>query len=78
MTMPAASHDRIAGAIDSDIGISRFGCEEWTMDKQRFLYIDNLRILLITIVIGIHLSITYGGGGGWYYKEVPQPDLFSV
>lgn len=47
------------------------------MDKQRLLYVDNIRILLITIVIGIHLSITYGGGGGWYYKEVAEPDLFS-
>lgn len=47
------------------------------MEKQRLLYVDNIRILLITLVIGIHLSITYGGGGSWYYKEVEQADLFS-
>jgi glucans biosynthesis protein C len=47
------------------------------MDKQRFLYIDNMRIMLITMVLGVHLSITYGGGGSWYYKEVQQPDVLS-
>ncbi len=47
------------------------------MQKQRILYIDNLRILLISLVIGIHLSITYGGPGSWYYKEVHEPDLLS-
>ena len=45
------------------------------MEKQRLLYVDNLRILLITMVIGVHLSITYGGGGSWSYKEVLQPDI---
>jgi glucans biosynthesis protein C len=47
------------------------------MDKQRFLYVDNMRIMLITMVIGVHLSITYGGGGSWYYKEVQRPDVLS-
>lgn len=37
---------------------------------KRLLYIDNLRIFLIALVILHHLLITYGGPGGWYYKEV--------
>jgi glucan biosynthesis protein C len=46
------------------------------MEKNRLFFIDNLRILLITLVIILHLSITYGGAGGWYYKE-GQPDTIS-
>jgi glucan biosynthesis protein C len=39
------------------------------MVKPRLYFIDNLRILLITLVMMIHLSISYGGEGSWYYKE---------
>ena len=46
------------------------------MDKQRLLFIDNLRILLICLVIMVHLSITYGGSGSWYYKE-GRPDALT-
>lgn len=38
-------------------------------DAPRLLFVDNLRILLIALVIMVHLSVTYGGVGGWYYKE---------
>ncbi|MFH1717815.1 MAG: acyltransferase family protein [Planctomycetota bacterium] len=47
------------------------------MEKNRLLFIDNLRILLIALVAMIHLSITYGGAGSWYYKEVVEPDAVS-
>ena len=46
------------------------------MERGRLLFIDNLRILLITLVIMVHLSVTYGGVGGWYYRE-DQPDTIS-
>ncbi len=45
--------------------------------ESRLLYIDNLRILLISLVVLHHLSITYGASGGWYYKEV-EGDQFST
>jgi glucan biosynthesis protein C len=35
----------------------------------RIGFIDNLRTFLITLVIMVHLSVTYGGEGSWYYKE---------
>jgi glucans biosynthesis protein C len=36
---------------------------------SRLLYIDNLRILLICLVITTHCSITYGGPGSWYFAD---------
>lgn len=58
------------------------GYEYWTGSKMstqnnRMLYIDNLRILLITLVIMQHLSVTYGGSGSWYYHDPGQADMLS-
>ncbi|MBN1507206.1 MAG: acyltransferase family protein [Sedimentisphaerales bacterium] len=39
------------------------------MSKSRLLYIDNLRTVMIVMVVLVHLSVTYGGEGSWYYKE---------
>jgi peptidoglycan/LPS O-acetylase OafA/YrhL len=39
------------------------------MSKTRLLYIDNLRIFLISLVVLLHLNITYGAPGDWYYYE---------
>jgi len=35
----------------------------------RLLFIDNIRILLICLVIMTHCSITYGGPGTWYFTD---------
>ena len=37
--------------------------------EARFAFIDNLRILLVILVILHHLAITYGGEGAWHYYE---------
>ena len=37
--------------------------------RPHMIYIDNLRTMLITFVILLHIGITYGAGGSWYYKE---------
>jgi fucose 4-O-acetylase-like acetyltransferase len=37
--------------------------------KPRLLFIDNLRILVISLVIVSHCSITYGGPGSWYFLD---------
>jgi surface polysaccharide O-acyltransferase-like enzyme len=42
------------------------------MEKPRLYFIDNLRILLITLIAMLHLAITYGSGGSWYYRDVPE------
>jgi len=41
--------------------------------KSRLFFIDNLRILLISLIVLHHLSITYGHTGIWPYLE-GQPD----
>ncbi len=46
------------------------------MERARLFFVDNLRILLITLIMMLHLSITYGGAGGWYYRE-SEPDTIS-
>lgn len=45
-------------------------------NKDKLLYINNIRILLIILVVMIHISITYGGSGSWYYHE-PTDDTLS-
>lgn len=44
---------------------------DWTRSSTqiRLAFIDNLRILLVTLVIVFHLAVTYGGDGSWYYHE---------
>ncbi len=49
------------------------------MPKDRLLFIDNLRILLIVLVILVHLAITYGAPvGDWYYQEVRAGMIESI
>jgi len=37
--------------------------------KIRFAYLDNVRSLVIFLVVAMHSAVTYSGDGGWYYKE---------
>jgi glucan biosynthesis protein C len=48
--------------------------------KARLLYIDNMRVGLITLVIVGHMAITYGAPvGDWYYHEEGQVStIFAV
>ncbi len=44
----------------------------------RLFFIDNIRIILICLVILTHLAITYGAVGSWYYKEVSGVSVSAV
>ncbi len=46
--------------------------------KERLLYVDNLRLLVIVLVITIHLAVTYSGFGSWYYVEGTHLDTLST
>ena len=46
--------------------------------SSRLVYLDNIRIFLISYVIIGHISVAYGavGGGNWYYIE-PARDMYT-
>ena len=43
----------------------------------RLLFIDNLRWLMIVLVITMHAAVTYSNMGRWYYNEKATLDLAS-
>jgi glucans biosynthesis protein C len=43
----------------------------------RLLFIDNLRVLLICGVVVLHLAVTYGAAGSWYYHD-PAQDMLTT
>lgn len=43
----------------------------------RYYYIDNLRVMVIMLVILLHLAVTYSGLGRWYYNEEHSQGFFS-
>jgi glucan biosynthesis protein C len=44
----------------------------------KLLYINNLRTLLITLIVMLHIAITYGATGSWYYYEHAGDVLSAV
>src|SRR6266516_2507748 len=46
--------------------------------KTRLLFVDNLRILLICMVLMVHLDDTYGAIGSWYYHDPATNMLTGV
>ncbi|SHO53361.1 acyltransferase family protein [Anaerocolumna xylanovorans] len=47
-------------------------------EKERYLYIDNLRLLMIIFVVMMHLAVTYSGIGGWYTVERKELGIFQT
>lgn len=45
---------------------------------SRLFFIDNLRVLLIVLVVIHHLAITYGAVGSWYYQDPAKDTLTSA
>jgi glucan biosynthesis protein C len=46
----------------------------------RLLFIDNIRWLMIMLVLSMHAAVTYSNQGGWYYVEnnqLSRPVLFN-
>jgi len=46
--------------------------------SKKILYIDNLKVLLITLVILHHVLNTYGAEGGWYYWQKTTHPAASI
>lgn len=34
--------------------------------NRRLLYLDNIRLLVILLVVVVHAGMTYSGSGRWY------------
>ena len=50
-----------------------------TPASRRLLYVDNLRWVLISLVVAGHLAMTYGFVGEWYYSEPGETsDIFMI
>jgi surface polysaccharide O-acyltransferase-like enzyme len=45
---------------------------------KKLLFVNNLRIVLIALIVMLHISITYGGAGSWYYNEKTDETLAIV
>jgi glucan biosynthesis protein C len=46
--------------------------------KRRLFFIDNLRTLLIILVVLWHMAVTYGAPGFWPYQESRPDDLTTL
>jgi peptidoglycan/LPS O-acetylase OafA/YrhL len=44
-----------------------------TREKPRLQFIDNLRWMMIVLVVSMHAAVTYSHLGSWYFMEDPQP-----
>ena len=51
-----------------------------TTAAARLPFIDNLRWVMIMLVLSMHAAVTYSSRGGWYYKEpatLSRPELLT-
>jgi fucose 4-O-acetylase-like acetyltransferase len=46
--------------------------------RTRLAYIDNLRVLLVMVLVLHHAAVTYGGEGSWFYLERPADTLTAA
>ncbi len=42
---------------------------------SRLAWVDNLRTLMIVLVVNMHACVTYSHVGGWYRMEAPEPPM---
>jgi fucose 4-O-acetylase-like acetyltransferase len=45
---------------------------------SRLTFMDNLRVFLTILVPLVHMAITYGGAGSWFYAERPTTELAGI
>jgi fucose 4-O-acetylase-like acetyltransferase len=45
--------------------------------KRRYIWVDNLRCLVILLVVNMHACVTYSHVGGWYYKSPHEPSFLE-
>jgi fucose 4-O-acetylase-like acetyltransferase len=50
------------------------GFAKFDTANPRHLYIDNIRWVMIMLVLSMHAAVTYSGHGSWYYNEHAKLD----
>ena len=43
--------------------------------QNRLAFVDNLRWVMIVLVVSMHAAVTYSHVGSWYFMEDPEPDI---
>ena len=56
-------------------GLSTASVEAKPLARTRLVFIDNLRVLLVILLIWHHSAVTYGAEGPWLYLERPADAL---
>jgi glucans biosynthesis protein C len=51
---------------------------ETTPARNRLEFVDNLRWVMIVLVVSMHAAVTYSHLGSWYFMEDPKPNLFTM
>ena len=46
--------------------------------RTRLPFVDNLRWVMILLVISMHAAVTYSHVGSWYYNEDPKPEIATT
>ena len=57
-----------ASSVRTDISASP-GFANFQTANPRLFYIDNIRWVMIMLVLSMHAAVTYSGHGSWYYNE---------
>lgn len=60
--------DTVRSDLYTRNGNSKMDAQPRWKKGERLFFVDNLRALLVTLVIMQHLSITFGGNGDWYIQ----------
>lgn len=50
---------------------------EKTGNQERLIFLDNIRWVMIILVVLMHINVTYGNMGSWYYVEKAEIDVVS-
>ena len=59
-------------------GLLRAPVEARPLARTRLAFIDNLRVLLVILLIWHHSAVTYGAEGSWHYYERPADILTAA
>src|SRR5579862_5708643 len=63
----------MASLMDTAASITEIPGPQTLSPKARVEFIDNLRWVMIVLVVAMHAAVTYSHLGSWYFMEDPKP-----